>query len=68
MDDPHFPTYEKLPIDDAARNGSVILVNRGDDYAAAYWTGDMWAYRQGRDCCVVQLDFEPTHWLRRPAE
>jgi len=32
------------PIDDAARDGARRLVKRGDDYAAAYWTGAFWAY------------------------
>ena len=56
---------EFIPIVDAARAAKACLVRKGDTVAAAYWTGDMWAYNIPTG--VHQLDFEPTHYApRRP--
>lgn len=54
---------DMVPIDAAARDGSCCLVNAGDEYAAAYWTGSIWAYqRVGEDQAVEQIDFDPTRY------
>jgi len=49
-----------IPIDADAKHGNSQLVKCGDTLAAAWWTGDMWAYRGTRE----QLDFEPTHYAQ----
>jgi hypothetical protein len=49
-----------VPIDAAAKDGEVHLVRRGDDYAAARWTGDMWS--EPGSSCAVQIDFDPEEY------
>lgn len=52
-----------IEIDAAAKNGKRQLVRNGDDFAAAYWTGDFWAYPlDHRGQAIEQIDFEPTHY------
>lgn len=55
-----------IPIDDDAKHGNSQLVRRGPTIAAAWWTGNAWAYRGTNE----QIDFEPTHYavgLEEPA-
>ncbi|MCA0211422.1 MAG: hypothetical protein LCH74_20375 [Proteobacteria bacterium] len=56
------------PIDDAAKvEGQRRLVRKGEWYAAAIWTGDMWAYPPEMEGgAIVQLCFEPTHYEVKP--
>ena len=64
--DPAFdPPRMFLPIDAASRDGSRRLVAEGSSYAAAQWTGGMWAYAhggKGEPTAAVQTGFEPTHY------
>ena len=55
-------------IDDAAKvEGQRRLVRKGDWYAAAIWTGTMWAYPPELEGgAIVQLDFEPTEYEVKP--
>jgi hypothetical protein len=56
-------TKKIQPINSAARDGSLVYVVQGGTIAKAVWTGTMWAY----ECAPnVQLDFEPTGWVRCP--
>jgi hypothetical protein len=64
--DPAFdPPRMFLPIDATSRDGSRRLVAEGSSYAAAQWTGGMWAYAyggKGEPDTAVQTGFEPTHY------
>jgi hypothetical protein len=56
-----------LPIEAAPRDGTVVLVARGDDIAVAYYDIMSWyltevgGYAEDND-----LSFDPTHWQPRP--
>lgn len=56
------------PIDDAAKvKGRRHLVRKGEWYATAVWTGDMWAYPPEMEGgTIVQLCFEPTEYEVKP--
>lgn len=61
-DERPFSELTFAPIDDAAKvEGKRQLVRKGEWYAAAIWTGDMWAYPPELEGgSIVQLPFEPT--------
>ena len=66
--DTPFDQLTFAPIDDAAKvEGQRHLVRKGEWYAAAIWTGDMWAYPPEMEGgAIVQLCFEPTHYEVKP--
>lgn len=67
-DDRPFDQLTFVPIDEAAKvEGQRRLVRKGEWYAAAIWTGDMWAYPPEMEGgAIVQLCFEPTHYEVKP--
>lgn len=65
MDDVIEDGFVFRPINGNAKRRKGALVKSGPNYAAAKWTGTMWAYDMPD--MTVQLDFEPTHYaVRRP--
>lgn len=57
--DPLFDTPTTFePVTDAHKDGQPRLIkDRVGNYAAAWWTGRMWAYVG----TVEQVDFDPSH-------
>jgi hypothetical protein len=60
------PGYTLLPIADAPGDETVCLVKGGADYAAAYRKNGRWLLGRPEQGTLIELDFEPTHWLRPP--
>jgi hypothetical protein len=68
MDSSFDPPRAFLPIAGAPRDGTRLLVVGGSTYAAATWRSGMWTYPSGgpgEPDTVVQLEVEPTHYMRR---
>lgn len=57
--DPLFDTPTTFePVTEAHKDGTPRLIkDRRGNYAAAWWTGNIWAYVQ----TVEQVDFKPSH-------
>jgi hypothetical protein len=62
------PWTDFIPLDESAKRGASRIVGNPatGDMASAYWHVDMWVYYLP-DCDLTQqLDFEPTHYKRKP--
>lgn len=60
-----FPDYEVLPLSQAPRDGSVVMLRGRHDYAGAHWARGRWRLGKPENAHTPPLYFRPRHWLKK---
>lgn len=60
-----FPDCDVLPVSRAPRDGTVVMLRGGFDYAAAHWSDGRWRLGRPGNAHTPPLHFRPRHWLKK---